>query len=55
MLICHLCIFFGEIPAKVLAYFLNKFLFSYGCVFKGSLCILDNSPFFKDFFDVNHF
>ena len=38
MLICHLCIFFGEIPVKVLAYFLNKFLFSYGCFLK-VLCV----------------
>ena len=40
MLICHLCIFFGEAFVKVFGPFVKIIII----VFKKSLCILDNSP-----------
>ena len=44
MLICHLCIFFGEVSVKILAHFLiGLFVFLLQSI-KKSLHVLDNSP-----------
>ena len=45
MLICHLCIFFGEVSIKISGLFFGGgCLFSYFWVIKSSLYMLDNSP-----------
>ena len=45
MLICHLCIFFGEMSVQVFAQFLFRLFAFLSLSFKSYLCILTNSPF----------
>ena len=45
MLICHLCIFFGELSVKVFSQFLTELFVFLLLSFKCSFYILSNNPF----------